>query len=256
MYNTTLSIITVVKDERANLMKTLQSLNLQESDDFEWIIIDGSEFPILDSHNHEAIPRKSFFYTNEPDNGIYEAMNRGLYLAKGQYLLFLNAGDIFYGPMSVSVFIDFLSSLIFNPDLVFMGSVSIFNGRRCLRLPSKRIRNMKYRMPSSHQSILYRNAFICANRLDYDNTFRICGDFDHYLRCISHHPHIAFLDSILSVFDTEGISSRRPQQLFIESSSLLFKTYSMLPAVVNSIRLLKSLMLFQLLKFITNLVFF
>jgi len=256
MHEITLSVITVVRDEHSNLMKTIESVNLQESHDFEWIILDGSVFPLLDSHHREATLPQITLYINEPDNGIYDAMNKGLRIAKGQYLLFLNAGDVFCSPISVNIIINFLRSLAFKPDLVFMASISIFNGRQYPRLPSKRIRNKKYRMPSSHQSTLYRNKFLSANRLHYDPVFLICGDFDLYLRCISHNPRIAYSDTIISVFDTKGLSSIRPQQLFMESSSLLFKNYSMLPAVVSSIRLLKSLILFQLLRFINNLTVF
>ena len=87
-----LSIITVNLNNRIGLERTINSVVSQTFKDFEWIVIDGgstdgSKELITQYANHFA------YWVSEPDKGIYNAMNKGIKVAKGEYLLFLNSGD-------------------------------------------------------------------------------------------------------------------------------------------------------------------
>ena len=87
-----LSIITINYNNLAGLQKTIESVVSQTFRDFEWIVIDGGSV----DGSRELIERyaNSFSYwVSEPDKGIYNAMNKGIVVAKGDYLLFLNSGD-------------------------------------------------------------------------------------------------------------------------------------------------------------------
>lgn len=92
-----LSIITVNLNNCAGLQRTIDSILAQTWRDFEWIVIDGGST----DGSKELIERYAEYFSywvSEPDNGIYNAMNKGIRMAKGEYLNFMNSGDRFAGP--------------------------------------------------------------------------------------------------------------------------------------------------------------
>ena len=93
-----LSIITIAYNNLEGLKRTLQTVANQSYDDFEQIVIDGGSkdgsLDVIKSYEG-LIP--NYKWVSEPDKGIYDAMNKGIDLAEGEYCLFLNAGDVLYG---------------------------------------------------------------------------------------------------------------------------------------------------------------
>ena len=90
-----LSIITIVYNNKDNLIKTIKSVREQTYKNIEYIIVDGgSTDGTVDviKQNPDLIAK----YITEPDDGIYDAMNKGLKLATGDYLWFMNSGDEIY----------------------------------------------------------------------------------------------------------------------------------------------------------------
>lgn len=87
-----LSIITINLNNKSGLIKTINSVINQEFTDFEWIIIDGAS---TDGSKQliEQYTQYITYWISEPDKGIYNAMNKGIKIAKGEYCLFLNSGD-------------------------------------------------------------------------------------------------------------------------------------------------------------------
>ena len=87
-----LSIITINLNNQSGLIKTIQSVISQTFKDFEWIIIDGDST----DGSKELLKKHIQHFTHcisEKDNGIYNAMNKGIKLAQGEYIYFLNSGD-------------------------------------------------------------------------------------------------------------------------------------------------------------------
>lgn len=89
---TTLSIVTVVRNDLPGLQRTADSLDAQTLSDFEWVVIDGAS---REEHqpSREALSPTPAVLLSEPDQGIYDAMNKGWRNASGEWILFLNAGD-------------------------------------------------------------------------------------------------------------------------------------------------------------------
>lgn len=91
----TLSIITINRNNYKGLKKTIESVVSQDFKDFEWIIIDGNSTDaskdLIEKHSSEID-----YWISEPDDGIYNAMNKGIRVSHGIYLLFLNSGDFLY----------------------------------------------------------------------------------------------------------------------------------------------------------------
>ena len=90
-----LSVITICYNDRNGLLKTLESVKSQSSHDFQYIVIDGAS---KDGSADLLTEYASVidYSVSESDKGIYNAMNKGIREAKGEYCLFMNAGDTFY----------------------------------------------------------------------------------------------------------------------------------------------------------------
>ena len=96
-----LSIITINYNNKNGLQKTIDSVISQTFKDFEWIIIDGGST----DGSKELIEKYSqhiTYWVSEPDKGIYNAMNKGIKVAKGEYLFFLNSGDYLVQPNTIN----------------------------------------------------------------------------------------------------------------------------------------------------------
>jgi glycosyltransferase involved in cell wall biosynthesis len=92
-----ISIITINRNDADGLAKTISSIAFQSYIDYEYIVIDGNS----SDHSIEIIKQNSdhiHIWKSEPDTGIYNAMNKGILLAKGEYCLFLNSGDYLHSP--------------------------------------------------------------------------------------------------------------------------------------------------------------
>ena len=123
-----ISVITVTYNAAKELPATLESLAAQTFSDFEHLIIDGAS-----SDDTLAIARKmspKARIVSEPDKGLYDAMNKGLRTAKGDYILFLNAGDAFHAPDSLQAYADAAGPDV---DIIYGDTIVVDNQRRVLR---------------------------------------------------------------------------------------------------------------------------
>ena len=111
-----LSIITVNKNNAAGLKQTMESVISQDFDDYEYIVIDGGS-----SDESTAVIRqyehKLAYWVSEPDSGIFNAMNKGIGKASGEYCLFLNSGDALTENSLINVF-----SVDLSEDIIYMNT--------------------------------------------------------------------------------------------------------------------------------------
>lgn len=165
-----LSIITINKDNRVGLQKTLQSLERVHERNFQWICIDSlSTDSSVEIAN--AFKASGDIVISEKDAGIYNAMNKGIGLASGQFVLFLNSGDTLAAQIDS---FDFIKEIIGN-DIALFG----FEIRNQLRSPRSNAWRF-WSMPTSHQAILYSKTLL--EKHSFDETYRFAADFEHYLR--------------------------------------------------------------------------
>ena len=169
-----ISIITVCKNDKRGLVNTFESICRQASDVFEWWVIDGGST----DGTREWLGKKHTFdggWISEPDNGIYDAMNKGIGLATGDYLLFMNSGDLLAGPDVISKLIDRITQQTGAPDFVYGDSLDIeANGRTHYR-QALRASFIKVGMITRHQSMLYRKELVLHER--YPANFKLSGDY-------------------------------------------------------------------------------
>lgn len=120
------SIITINYNNAKGLEKTITSIVSQDRSDFEYIVIDGnsSDQSVDIIKKHEA---HITYWISEPDSGIYNAMNKGIKQAKGEYVLFINSGDIINSQVNIQSIIDQISGediIYFNLEIVDQPNIS------------------------------------------------------------------------------------------------------------------------------------
>jgi glycosyltransferase involved in cell wall biosynthesis len=193
-----LSIVTINKDNRVGLQKTINSLQSLLGRDYQWVCIDS------DSADGSVELANQFKTQNdvvisEKDAGIYNAMNKGISLAKGDYVLFLNSGDTLSSQMKS---LDFMK-LVTGHDLALFG-FEIRNTQRKPRSNGWRF----WSMPTSHQAIVYSSALLKQN--PFDESYRFAADFEHYLRINRDQLSIYSDDSALIVNEPYGSDAHLP----------------------------------------------
>jgi putative colanic acid biosynthesis glycosyltransferase len=197
-----ISIVTVVKNDEAGLRRTRGSVAAQRFQDFEWLIVDGA------STDGTVAAARSFresyvHLTSEPDAGIYDAMNKGLERATGDYVLFLNAGDCIARHTTLE---SVARRVRERPiDFLYGDSYEAFGGERLIYKTARGHARIKYGMFGCHQAMYYRRTLIDALRFDAD--FWIAGDYCFTAQLFGKRPRIERIDDALCVFDRTGVSA-------------------------------------------------
>ena len=195
-----ISIITVCLNEIGNIEKTCESIIEQSYDDYEWIVIDGGS-------NDGTIEYLSNFqdrilhFVSEKDEGIYDAMNKGIKLSSGKYVIFLNGGDYFFSKNSLSFFEENRTEDLIYGDLKYHNSKDIKNFPDNISL--KYFRNNM--LP--HQATFYKRDLFDKLGL-YDQSYSIAGDYEFNTRVFKlSSPSYLHIAQIITVFRENGISN-------------------------------------------------
>jgi glycosyltransferase involved in cell wall biosynthesis len=211
-----LSIITINYNNLSGLIKTVTSVQNQKSIDFEYIVIDGGStdgsvdyIKSIDLSDKQLL----FSYVSEPDTGIYNAMNKGIAMAQGEYVHLLNSGDWLVDENVVVNMLCELDLLVQNsnqPDVFVGNRISVRADGKVFRHSenlSKVSAYTFYRGTLEHTSAYFRRSMfdIVGN---YDESLKIVSDWKWYLEAlIKYNAKFIFTDIYVSYFDTTGISS-------------------------------------------------
>lgn len=210
-----ISIITINFNNAIGLEKTIMSVVNQSFTGFEYIIIDGastdSSVEIIKKYGNSIN-----YWVSEKDSGIYNAMNKGIKVAKGQYLLFLNSGDFFYSDNSLSFFLPSINKK--EPKDLIYGSLCTFENEEIISKFPEKITFFDFvHNPIPHPCTLI-NIKLFDNEL-YDENLKIVSDWKFFLNSIIKHKALyERIDAVIAIFDTNGISSTK----FSESKDLIY----------------------------------
>ena len=184
-----ITIITVTYQAAAVLQRTLDSVSRQTCQDIEHLIIDGAskdDTVKMAKAYQEKVPYPVIIQS-EPDHGLYDAMNKGLHKATGDYLVFLNAGDTLHADDTLSTLNSQLSTLNPQSPAVIYGDTAIVDSEgkflhlRRLRPPKQLTwRSFKHGMLVCHQAFYVRTDI--AQQEDYDLQYRHSADVDWCIR--------------------------------------------------------------------------
>lgn len=213
-----LSIITVNLNNRDGLKKTIDSVVTQTFKDFEWIVIDGGSTDgskELVEQNADQIA----YWVSEPDKGVYNAMNKGIKVAQGEYLLFLNSGDCLYEETSLEQVV----RAGLDADVV-CGDVMACSTEKTVRWPNlKEVTLYTFIYGTIAHS---GGSFIRKSLFDryggYDESLRIVSDWKFFLQVVGlGDASVKCLDQIVSLFDNNGLSAKELPRLLEERKKVL-----------------------------------
>lgn len=225
------SIITISFNDQKNLERTINSVKIQTLNDFEYIVVDGGStdgsLEVIKRNEHRISK-----WVSEPDNGIYDAMNKGLEMATGEFVLFMNAGDTFYAADTLKKipFSEYPEADIFYGETVMIDSNGNMPGLRSKRLPH----NLKWTdfrkgMVVCHQSILVRRNIAPKYNLEY----KLSADVEWVLHCLKRSKQNVFTGTIIACFLEGGASKQRHAESLGERFEIM-KKYFGLPATLYS----------------------
>lgn len=194
------SIITITYNNRAGLKKTAASVKAQTCKNYEWIVIDGAS---TDGTQEDFINYLASQTISEPDNGIYDAMNKGLERATGKYIIFMNAGDQFASTDILQKISDMTGTKTY--DLIYGDSLEeTENGIR--RKPAKAAETIIRGLFTHHQAIFYNRKSL--EKLRYDTSYKIAADYDLTLRFLKEKRDSLYVPGPICMFEGGGISQR------------------------------------------------
>lgn len=200
-----ISVITIVWNRREGFERTAESLLAQTYPHFEWIVVDGgSTDGGLDVIKHHA--HRMAWWCSEPDNGIYDAMNKGLARASGDYVVFMNAGDRFASPCVLTRVAELIAASPQPPAAVMGGTVMEFpGGKTYYRAPKDPERYLWYSMPAYHQAIYFRTDD--HKKVPYDPALKVSADYRAVARLCRNPARCVVVDEPFSCNESGGDST-------------------------------------------------
>ena len=202
-----LSIITVCLNA-PKLELTCESIVNQMFQDFEWIVIDGGSngetLAIFEKYKY-----RMDYFVSEPDGGIYYGMNKGMRHACGEWVNFMNAGDMF-------IVKNVLQKIFYDSDApedadVLYGKEYV-EGKRIMIHPDTITKQFLYKQTLRHQSTFIRR----TRCIPYDTSYRYAADWKFFINLYNAGAKFKRLERVVSVFDGDGVSRRNsesPQRL-------------------------------------------
>lgn len=210
-----LSIITINYNNKSGLITTINSIVNQTNRNFEYIVIDGgstdgSKDVILENESNISS------WVSEPDKGIYNAMNKGIKKATGEFVIFISSGDILFDDNVIENTIGLLDSSF---DFIY-GNLYYNDNKKNIMIatPPDKL-SFSYFI---HNSLPHPACFIKRDLFEkhfyYNENLKIVSDWEFFIYCIckqnSPYKHI---DQVISNFDMSGISTNPENNLKIEN---------------------------------------
>ena len=245
-----LSIITVVYNNLNGLQYTFQSINAQMDKDFEWIVIDGGS---ADGTKQwlEQLQFTPLKFISEKDNGLYDAMNKGLGMATGEFVWFMNSGDSIYAGTVVEA----LKKQAGNADVLY-GETMLINaqanqiGTRSEKttrvLPAKMTKySMIKGMVVCHQSFIPKRKIASL----YNLTYRFSADIDWVISCLEQASGIHNCNMIIANYLVGGLSVQNQKTGWKERWKIYVAHYGLLyTALAHIYIILRYIFVFKILK--------
>jgi glycosyltransferase involved in cell wall biosynthesis len=229
-----ISIITVVYNGVDLLEDTIRSVVGQTYPNIEYLIIDGASndgtLDIIKKYD-DLIDQ----WISEPDNGLYDAMNKGIKLATGDYLWFMNSGDHIHEPTTVQRMMDRNTN---NADIIYGEVLLVDSNRHPLgtrselstrKLPKQlHWKSLKHGMVVSHQAFLPKRS-IAPLYIEHN----LAADIDWVIECLKKSKRNLNTEMVLAKFLLGGVSKQRHQQSLKDRFAVLQKHYGLFPNLWN-----------------------
>nr|WP_199156783.1 glycosyltransferase family 2 protein [Pedobacter sp. ASV2] len=227
-----LTVITIVYNNARDIERTIKSVLNQTYKKIEYIVIDGAStdgtLEIIQKYTAQISK-----IVSEPDKGIYDAMNKGLALATGDYVLFMNSGDEIYDDTTVEEVFDTEAGAD-----IYYGETEMFNdnweslGRRRHEAPENfDWTSFKFGMNISHQAIYIRRSIL----VPYDLKYKYSSDIDWIIKAAKKASSIVNVHRYVAKYLVGGMSKKKHRESLKERFSIFTKYYGLIPNIFNHI---------------------
>ena len=223
-----ITVITVCYNAENEIEKTMRSVLEQTYKNLEYIIIDGlSNDRTIEIVNKilGEYPRRDVIICSEPDNGIYDAMNKGIQKATGEWINFMNAGDCFF------------HSKILKEMYSELGSdIHILRGNIIRKYPKFDVKSVgvtsqcpgimdMFNNTFHHQACLIRHLLFEKYGL-YSLDYKLCSDWKFFYECVViNHVKSKYVDKTVALFSMDGASTENALKYRLEQESFLINVY-------------------------------
>ena len=205
---TKVSVITVSYNCEQSIIKTMESVLCQKYPELEYIVIDGNSSDRtyeLVKTMESAFKRKKivFIHQSEPDDGIFDAMNKGIKKASGEFILFLNSGDWLTDKNILAKI--FNNRTVQDIDVIY-GNHYVVENREYYESYAAKIDKMKVFMPFSHQAAFTRRSRLLKH--PFNIKYTMCADYDFYLYLYLNKGKFVKIEDFISYFSAGGVSQQ------------------------------------------------
>ena len=242
MRNIQISIVTLTKNDHLKFIKTLKSIKSQKRNFFiEWIIIDGSN-KTTSKKNKNYIDQKfdkdkKIFinHINSKDKnieGIYQCMNYGKNISTGEFIIFLNSGDIFFNRDSLETYFKKSLNIDNRKSLIFGQANIVANKNINWYFPGKNLNNIKHWLryfEPNHQTMLISNNL--ARSYDFPTKYNFIGDGYWKRKILNEASDVFFIKKPLIKFFLDGVSSTKPSKHLLKNL-IMNKNISLLRKII------------------------
>lgn len=242
-----ISVITVTYNAENWIEGTILSILNQSTPDFEYLIIDGKSkdgtLDIIKKYEQKIINREyasisieNFHWISEPDKGLYDAMNKGIALAVGDFLWFINAGDKINDVDTIGRIVAKLSDhpcsdVIYGQTSIIDSNDNILGDRHKLAPENFTKKDLLHGLVVCHQSILVRRS-IAPN---YDLKYRISADYDWVCKVMEKTSGNVFLNECISRFMMAGLSSDNLAKSWRERFFIMSKHFGLFRTLLSHV---------------------
>lgn len=226
------SIITITYNAATTIEPTLQSVLSQTYTNYEYLLIDGgSKDDTVAKAKASGI--EFAHIVSEPDNGLYDAMNKGIALATGDYLCFLNAGDAFYAPDTLQTIANTAMAEETLPDVLYGETAEVDDERNFVRMRRLQApkeltwRSFKNGMMVCHQAFYAKREIAPM----YDLKYRLSADVDWCIKVMKQSKKLVKVNAIVINYLQNGLSLQHHRASLKERFWIMSKHYGFLPTL-------------------------
>lgn len=207
----------------------LESVHDQTYKNIEHMIIDGASKDGTVDLIKEYVQKGWIKYISEPDNGIYDAMNKGIKMANGEYVAFLNSDDYYHKNNGIEASIEALkksgADFSYAPVIIINEDGSEFGANHYQSRP--KISNVFFVMPFCHQTMFTKKSVMFAEGM-FDTNFKNASDYDFLLRlCLKRYESV-FVDFAFVTYRLGGLSDSNQEQSINEVTKSYFNNFGKL----------------------------
>ncbi len=209
-----ITIVTVCYNAETFIERTLKSVIEQSYSNKEYVVIDGASTDRTKEIIHAYIDSIDA-YISESDRGIYHAMNKATDIAMGQWVIFMNAGDVFANNEVLEKTSSFLHE---ETDVLYGDILTMKDGELTVKKAPEKINNM-HRMPFCHQAVFTRTSLLKA--FPFDEKYQLSADFKLYKQFKQEKIAFDRVPFPITIYDRTGLSNSQRSKGLAENIAII-----------------------------------